>query len=560
VKRFRMNWAVPGLLGIILVIMAVAWIQTQAGMPVEPAAQADQCAACHTMGTHVSTWQESTHKNVACTDCHAEKGALGWVQMQLDQFRMESRKDEADVAHIATEVPNERCINCHAREMPWVMQDLKPAKLDEKGEPIRVSKDQLQHLPAVAGHDVHLTMENPLSCTECHSGVSHGPAAQDRPAQVERMHNLCLDCHAQENVALDVRSTISCSACHLEPKNILPKDHKSATFSQSHGKSAIADVTSCQVCHLNPGIAGQATEAHGLKITAPATKAQTTPAFPPATLSVPDHMQLQDDCAACHGITMPHPQQWLSQHAGGFQEKPELCATCHGDRDQGLTPGLTADPKELATKSASCTGCHAQPMPHPENWIPSGAHGDAAKLAPATCDQCHSSANPANPTAQHASPKFCQECHQATFQHPSGYVAQHSRDLARYGGSQTAAGCTQCHTPAENSCTACHTAGVGRAQQWHPESYVAGHKDTLARFNNNQSAAGCTQCHTSSDPKAPITACTTCHTAGVGTKTKWHPDMWWVGHARTTKPSDAASCNSCHTYIEPSCSQCHTKY
>ena len=559
-KRIKLNWAIPGLLAMILVIVAVAWAQTQSAVSPDPAKLATQCAACHTMDKEVNAWKESTHKDVACTACHADPGVKGWVDQQLGHLRMLNQEGKVDASQVATKVPNERCIACHAREMPWVMQDLKPAKLDEKGEPIRVSKEQLEFLPAVAGHDVHLTMDKPLNCTSCHSGVSHGPAAENRAAQVERMHGICLDCHAQEKVSLDVRTTTSCSACHLETKNLLPEDHKSSTFTESHGKSALKDVTSCQVCHLNPGIVEKAADgtAHGLKVATPAVKTQTTPSFPAGTLKVPEGHELKDNCATCHGITMPHPKEWLASHAQGFNEKPELCATCHGDRDKGLNTSLKLDPKELPTQSASCTGCHAQPMPHPENF--QDIHGQVALQAPQSCEQCHSPSNPANPTAAHASPKFCQECHQTKFSHPGGYVAKHAADLSRYGGNQTAAGCTQCHTPTVNSCTACHTAGVGNKQQWHPTDFVGTHDDTLARFNNSQTAAGCTQCHVSSDPKASITACTTCHTSGVGNKTQWHPENWWIGHARTTKPSDATSCKSCHAYVEPSCSQCHTKF
>jgi hypothetical protein len=349
-------------------------------------------------------------------------------------------------------------------------------------------------------------------------------------------------------------------------------------------------------------------------------KATPVPQLPAGSLTVPEGVKLDDQCAACHGVTMPHPADWLGSHAKGFQEKPELCASCHGTRDQGFNMTFKGDPRTLPTTDPTCTGCHAQPMPHPENWFPTG-HAEAAKLAPATCAQCHSPSNPANPNSPHAGARFCQDCHLSNYSHPLGYVLTHKQVLARYGNNQAAAGCTQCHTPTENSCTACHAGGVSGSQQWHPSNYVVTHKDTLARYNGSQTAAGCTKCHltpsnpsqakamnsceachtggvsgqqqwhpadfvashkdtlaqyngdqaaagctqchltpSSSTQATAVNACEACHTSGVGKTQQWHPDFWWVKHAQTTKPEDVASCQSCHAYVQPSCSQCHTKY
>jgi nitrate/TMAO reductase-like tetraheme cytochrome c subunit len=554
----KINWAIPGLAAMILIIAGVAWVQSQAATAPDPAKLATQCASCHTMTTYVESWQHSSHKNVACTACHADPGVMGWVQMQVGRVRMYFRENEVDLSQIATEVPNERCLDCHARQMPWVMQDLKPPRLDERGEPIRPARTELTFLGAVAGHDIHLSGEKPLRCTDCHRGVSHGPGVEAARERAESWHEICLSCHAQEQVAVTVRNTISCSACHLDLKAVAPADHRQADFRTRHGQAAKADITTCQQCHLNPGIdqagtgarqaaTGTAPAAHG----AGADGSAVTVQFPPGSLRVPEGMG--DACSACHGLTMPHPDGWLSRHAQGFREKPELCASCHGTRDQGFNLTFQGDPRRLSVENPSCTGCHAQPMPHPSGWT--AAHQAAAKAAPQTCRQCHSPANPANPTAAHASPQFCLNCHLRRYAHPEGFTATHKDVVAAYGGDVKAAGCTQCHTETVNSCTTCHTAGVGQKQAWHPEDFVATHKDVLAKYGGDVKAAGCTQCHTET-----VNTCTACHTAGVGQKQAWHPERWWIKHAQVTKPSDRDSCNRCHAYVEPSCSKCHRRY
>lgn len=612
-KRFKINWAMPGLFAMILIIAAVAWMQTQSAASPDPAKLATQCSACHTMDTQVQAWKDSSHKNVACTECHADPGVGGWVQMQVGLIRMQFDTADVDLSKIATEVPNQRCMDCHARQMPWVMQDLKPAKLDEKGEPIRPDKSQLQFLSAAAGHDVHLTMENPLGCTECHSAVSHGPAPAQRVDHVATMHKICLDCHAEQKVAVAVRNTVSCSACHIDLAKVTPEDHKSASFRNSHGDSAVKDAAACTQCHLNPGISGKASEApHGLIKASlqQGVKPALIPQMPPGTITAP--ADLKDACASCHGTTMPHPANWMTQHTKGYNDNPALCASCHGTRDQGFNMTFKGNPRTLSTTDPSCTNCHSQPMPHPEDYL-NGGHQSAGKAAPQTCEQCHSPNNPANPKGKHATSQFCKDCHLGKYNHPAGYVFKHAGTLAAYGNNTAAAGCTQCHSTVqggENSCAACHKgsltntewhpAGYGykhadtmaaygnnpavagctqchsttqsgpnscatchgenvTKSEWHPANYVATHKDTLAKVGNNQAVAGCTECH--GETKAQNT-CTACHSNGLtdGKPTVWHPKNWWIVHAQKTTPADAVSCNQCHSYVQPSCSQCHTKY
>lgn len=560
-KRFTINWAIPGLLAMIVVIAAVAWMQAQASISPDPAKLATQCSGCHTMDTHVALWQESSHKDVSCTACHTDPGVRGWVEMQLGLLRMKNRVHEVDIAKVVAEVPNQRCLDCHARQMPWVMQDLKPAQLDEKGEPIRPAIDKLEFLPAVAGHDVHLVMDNPLKCVDCHQAVSHGPAATAREDQIEKWHGICLDCHAQEKVALEVRNTVSCSACHLDMNKMLPDDHKSTAFRQTHGKSAGENTASCEKCHLNPGVVAQAgTGAHGLVLVSNQTPSQSKvmPTLPPGTIKASG--EVKDVCATCHGISMPHPQTFLKEHANGFNSNPGLCASCHGTREQGFNLTFKGDPRTLSTTDPSCTSCHAQPMPHPDSW--SDDHSAAAKAAPATCDQCHSPQNPVDPNSAHASQKFCQDCHMSKFAHGSNYVGKHKGILAAYGNNQNAAGCTQCHTPTQNSCTSCHTSGVNSTQQWHAKDFVATHDDKLASLGGNLAKGGCTDCHTTTKISgvAQNLSCTTCHSAGLGQKTQWHPSSYWITHARTTTQQNKDACYKCHSYVEPSCSKCHTRY
>ncbi|MFZ5814888.1 MAG: hypothetical protein ACOY93_06250 [Bacillota bacterium] len=606
----KINWAIPGLLAMLAIITAIALVQSLSATSPDPAKLATQCSSCHTMDDHVASWMESSHKEVACTECHADPGVRGWVEMQLGQLRMltSARDPNFDISLVATEVPNERCINCHAKEMPWVMQDLEPPQFDENGQPIRVPNEQLKHFPALAGHDLHLTMEEPLACVACHNAASHGP--KERPEQVKTWHNTCLECHTQEQVAMSVRTSISCSACHTDLDLVSPESHKKADFRTVHGKQAGEEIQSCQQCHLTPGLTQlNPGEKPPLAAFTPVKQSQphpTIPEMPPGSLKATEGME--DACASCHGLTMPHPTDWLGRHTQGFAEQPQLCASCHGTRDQGFNMQVVGNPRTLSTTDATCTSCHAQPMPHPENWV-AEFHSTEATNNPQTCVQCHSEANEANPKGAHASPQFCLDCHLSKFAHGPGFLASHGSVALAPNGTDIAADCATCHTPTANSCTECHTDGVGQGvqQDWHPETWLATH-GSVALTSSGQIAANCTECHTPSfnsctachtngigqgvtpqwHPDGWVashkqvalgsdgqiaTACTTCHTESVnsctdchsagfgqGVKQQWHDEMFWFTHSRTTRPEDIANCKSCHTYVEPSCSKCHRDY
>lgn len=606
----KINWAIPGLLAMILIIGGIALAQSLAAASPDPAKLATQCSACHAMDDHVQSWTTSSHKDVACTECHADPGVRGWVEVQIGQLRMLSanRDPHFDLSKVAIEVPNERCLDCHARQMPWVMQDLQPPKLDANGEPLRVAKTELEFFPAQAGHDLHLTLEKPLACTECHTGASHGP--KEKTDQIKTWHDTCLKCHTEQQVAMNVRNSISCSACHTDLDLVSPDDHKQGDFRTVHGKSAAKNVQSCQQCHLTPGLAklnpGEKALAAAFQPVSQSAPHPTIPAMPAGSLRPTEG--IEDACASCHGLTMPHPENWLTQHTGGFKEQPALCASCHGTREQGFNMQVLGNPQTLATDDATCTSCHAQPMPHPENWV-SDMHYTQAQTAPRTCAQCHSTENNANPKAAHASPQFCTDCHLNNFAHPYGFIASHGSVALAKDGASISADCTTCHTETVNSCAECHTDGVGKgaAQQWHPESWVATHQSVALTANGKINANcaschtetfnSCAQCHTEGfaqgvktqwhpepwirdhkqvglGPDGQVSAncaschtetfrsCTECHSAGFGqgVKQQWHPPMFWVSHARTTRPEDIANCQSCHTYVEPSCAKCHRGY
>lgn len=574
--RLRFNIFIPALGAMILIITGIAWVQSASTVSPDPKDLVNRCASCHQMEQEVVTWQQGSHKDVACTACHAPPGLWGWVHQQAAGARMEwiaFTNGEGVKSQVSAEVANDRCIACHARQMPFVMQDITPPALDARAP---VPRQQLQFMPATAGHDLHLAGQPQSKCTDCHAGTSHGP----RPGVSEHrdaFHNTCQDCHDQKQVQVSVAGSVSCTACHMDLARVTPDDHK-GDWRKGHGQAATAKT--CGECHL-----ADSAGPHG-KLARPT-------AFPVKA------GQAADACAACHQVPMPHPQGWIERHSTQFRQGPAVCAQCHGTGGQGFNLKYAGNPAELPNTPV-CQTCHQVPLPHPAGYI--AGHGqEALKLGAGTCAQCHGPQNRSNPGAKHAAPDFCTSCHAGVAQpHGQGFLAQHGQE-ARQAGSEA---CATCHSPANQArpsaphaaagyCAGCH-AGV---QMPHGRDFLAGHDEAAIASGS----AVCATCHSPSNPIQPAArhaaadycaachdayrhpagwvaahgtgvtqACSTCHSEQPTLTTRngnacsachqgktWHPQYWFVTHGQAVLAQGEGSCLKCHAYVQPSCAQCH---
>lgn len=134
----------------------------------------------------------------------------------------------------------------------------------------------------------HAVQSASLACTTCHVGkkglgqqLATGPWQVTHGPNWEHMHGMgqlesCATCHPSDY----------CVRCH---KVVIPHG---ATFGTEHGKLAIADRSSCLVCH----------------------KTETF-------------------CDACHGIQMPHPVGFLKSHSTAAKTIGlKVCQRCHSQQ------------------------------------------------------------------------------------------------------------------------------------------------------------------------------------------------------------------------------------
>lgn len=170
-----------------------------------------------------------------------------------------------------------------------------------------------------------------MACTDCHGAVGHDSeyVGYERVTSDRRVMTVCLTCHDGE------RAPAGCDVCHVAD----PLDRASP---QSFAASAKVEVT-CDGCHR------------------PETEAR---------------------CVDCHGLVLPHPEEFMGRHAGMSYDDPSLCARCH----------------EFARSDEGC-GCHPDTNLHGtySEWFP--RHGVRARASwPGGCS-CHDV-------------RFCAFCHE----------------------------------------------------------------------------------------------------------------------------------------------------
>ncbi len=545
-KEKRFNWAIPAFLVIPAFIALVAFLQVMSTRSPDNAALAQRCGSCHQMNEQVDTWKASAHKDVACTACHEDRGVWGVAHSILGQERMRavSRWRDPEAGQIETAVPNARCIACHGEQMPYVMIDLKPPPLGPVGQVLpALARSDLDHLPALAAHDEHLTLPDPLSCNDCHAGVSHAPV--ERTERERFNHEICLTCHTEQRVQLKVEQPVTCAACHLDTRAVVPQNHKAESFRLDHGDRALQPVAACNQCHLSGTIAPAISVAELL------TFPDGHPVPAPNAFTFQAQGAAADACQACHRVPMPHPPGYIAAHGASARSNPGSCQACHGAANPaGARPAVARDD--------FCSKCHAVEMPHPQGFL--AQHDSVAEQSPAACSQCHSSANPSQARATVARDDFCSSCHTTAMPHPTEYLARHG-DAAQSAG----ASCDRCHSGANPArpqasyasaqfCQSCHV-----AEMPHPENWQTAHGQAFS-----ENAATCDRCHSDANPANPSAVhaspgyCVNCH-ASTALPQPYHADkMWFIKHGDAVSRQGDASCLTCHAKVEPLCSKCHS--
>lgn len=308
------------------------------------------CARCHVMNPEYTTWQASSHLNVACTDCHIKPGLGNLVVHKISAVK-ELVLYATGLYHrpikMSHKLDDVVCTQCHSSN-----REFTPA-----GD-------------LIIPHQKHAVKK--VLCVECHSGVAHGNIlarkltvdgnyavwsaeyAREQMARdyTEPKMNTCLECHIKRNV------TQACEACHSEISK--PPDHKADTFLSTHGKLAKGNLDYCNKCH------SYSVEARDVPNQDPAARYARGNVFcynchqqRPAGHTDDWRIIHKKDaaggdisgCLVCHNSAKPGPQD---------KAVPTYCGKCHGGAQGGSSTGGKGE-APAKNGSGSSTGGVQQP-------------------------------------------------------------------------------------------------------------------------------------------------------------------------------------------------------
>ena len=292
------------------------------------------CKSCHNMGEFFVSWQHSSHKDVACVDCHYEPGVAAHLEgkfgalSQVASFvtHRYGSKPHAEISNKACQRPG-----CHET----IMEDTDV-----------FFKDRVHFNHSI--HNDALVAGRSMPCTTCHS-----QELQDEHIGITS--STCFLCHFHERTG-DDRGGGNCLNCHGAPQETVRTERFSFNHNSFFGDRK--DVT-CSHCHrtVNAG------DAHVSSVR----------------------------CQSCHyGKNVSEIGDVDALHATHVHDNKVGCFDCHGIMRHGLAPlASVEDPK-------TCGGCHAQSQHSLQAEIYLGtAVPELAKLpnvmyeAGISCGHCH---------------------------------------------------------------------------------------------------------------------------------------------------------------------------
>ena len=300
-KRFtKLFWQGAALLGACVLLLTVG-----TGTAGWYTSRSQFCNSCHIMEPYYTSWQESSHKDVACTKCHFPPGVAEKARGKvLGLLQLAKYVTQTQGPRPVAEIPDASCLRsgCHETR-------LLSGRVDFKG----IAFDHGKHLG-------HLSQGIELRCTSCHSQIVQG-------AHMTVTESTCFLCHFKDghfNEGLG-----ACTRCHQIPET---------EFDLGGGVKFDHDLAyeqgvDCQSCHSDL-IRGQG--------------------------EVP-----QERCTVCHN----RPDDLKRYQDGPFLHKTHVsdhkvdCTMCHLEvhHSLGCRPlhPCRFAMRELPPKSASAAGGHA---------------------------------------------------------------------------------------------------------------------------------------------------------------------------------------------------------
>jgi nitrate/TMAO reductase-like tetraheme cytochrome c subunit len=335
----------------------------------------DTCESCHLIQPEVATYKQTAHyrAGVGCQQCHTKPGVFNYLIRNLQGVtNLMLYVTDTHERPLTTAVGTANCVQCHPKSQ---------LERDQVFNNIRVNHTGLRE----AGYQ----------CITCHANISH-PGTQLEVARVsQNKMPICARCHDGKQLPDD------CNVCHVGGA---PPEEINVAIT---GKVAPQQ---CKGCHNKRNDSAICVDCHnGLDMPHPERWMR---AHGPIVLDRGKNIcagcHTDEDprfCIDCHGLELPHPSSFVTNHGAAGQKDPQLCQKCHGKN--------------------ACIDCHGLQMPHPGNWM--SQHSSVALSNRSLCNRCHSS-------------QFCVNCHGVELPHSSAFIADHPNHTYNSGSV-----CMKCH-------------------------------------------------------------------------------------------------------------------
>jgi len=343
-----LHWAIRwGKFVIVAVPLGVALVFAT----IEVTSQPWFCGSCHYMKPYYESWKSSSHRDVACTECHISPGIGPELKKKLEAAGMVAPYFTGGrLTRPWAEIEDASCLRagCHEKRLLLGREVYDGVLFD--------------HRP----HLTELRRAKRLRCTSCHSQIVQG-------AHISVTPSTCFLCHFKE--AKLNEGVAQCTLCHEVPEERitvggLSFDHgevkrfgMECVFCHRgvvQGDGAVPQER-CYSCHQEPARLARYGETEFLhKTHVTEHKVECLDCHHEITHKVPERLELvAAECRSCH--------------LGGHGLTRDLYVGIGGK-------GVKPRPSPMYLAGVGCEGCH---------FLPAEEHGGLKKANEVSCMACH---------------------------------------------------------------------------------------------------------------------------------------------------------------------------
>lgn len=313
-------------------LVAIGIVAT--GTAMEVSSRPGFCGSCHIMKPYYESWKHSSHRRIACVECHIPPGVTAELRKKYEALSMVARYFTGTYGtNPWTEIEDAACLRCHERRL-LVGKEL-------------VADVLFDH----AAHLSEMRRGKTLRCTSCHSQIVQG-------SHIAVTTSTCVLCHFKGQVS--GYGTARCTLCHHIPEKVV----KAGSITFDHADAGRFGMD-CTWCHARPG--GSDGEVPRERCITCHNQAARLERYGDTELLHRKHVtEHKVDCLDCH-LMIQHVAPVPPEAAEARVEAAaSSCASCHtGGHSPQLSlytgtggRGVEAMPGPMFEAGVRCEGCH----------------------------------------------------------------------------------------------------------------------------------------------------------------------------------------------------------